>query len=199
MSIGRPLFHLEVAILDDAGSPAQPGTRGEICVRAACDGSWANVYTPALGYWGNAQATAELLRDGWLHTDDIGYLDEAGQLYIQGRHGDVISRGGANVYPAEVERVLRQEPGLADCAVTGVPDARLGQTVAAYIQPTPGVTGAELAERLRQRCATEIARYKTPVHWIVVGAIPRNTMGKVVKRDLPDITETQASRAARML
>lgn len=196
-AVGRPVFHLEVAILDDAGSPAPPGMPGEICVRAARHGAWANVYTPALGYWRNPQATAELLRDGWLHTDDIGYLDEAGQLYIQGRRGDVISRGGANVYPAEVERVLRQEPGLADCAVTGIPDARLGQTVAAYIQPTPGITGAELTQRLRQRCAAEIAKYKTPVHWVVVDAIPRNTMGKVVKRDLPEIAPAQASGAAR--
>jgi acyl-CoA synthetase (AMP-forming)/AMP-acid ligase II len=195
-AVGWPLFHLEVAILDDAGRPARPVTHGEVCVRAAREGSWAHVYTPALGYWKDAEATAELLKDGWLHTDDIGFLDEAGQLYIQGRRGDVISRGGANIYPAEVERVLRQEPGLQDCAVTGVPDARLGQTLAAYIQPSPGVTGAELIERLRQRCATEIARYKTPVHWIIVDVMPRNTMGKVVKGDLPDIMVPHASRAA---
>src|SRR5260370_292408 len=108
-AVGHPLFHLEVGICDETGATLAPGAPGEICVRAAAKGPWANVYTPALGYWNNAEATAKLLKDGWLHTGDVGYLDERGELYVQDRRSDLINRGGANVYPAEIDRVLREE------------------------------------------------------------------------------------------
>jgi long-chain acyl-CoA synthetase len=184
--VGRPMFHLDVAICDETGARVDPGIQGEICVRASTEGTWANVYTPVLGYWNNAEATATLLKDDWLHTGDIGYLDERGELYIQDRRSDLINRGGSNIYPAEIERVLRQEPGVRDCAVTGRPDARLGQTVAAYIQPSAGVHGEELIDRLRQRCVREIAKYKIPAHWVVVEAMPRNAMGKIIKSRLSE-------------
>lgn len=183
-AVGRPLFHLDVGIFAETGAKLGPMAHGEVCVRAATEGAWANVYTPVLGYWNNPQATAKLLHGGWLRTGDIGYLDERGELYIQDRRSDVINRGGANVYPAEIERVLREEPGLHDCAVTGRPDARLGQTVAAYIQPVAGVDGQELMQRLQQRCAREMAKYKVPAHWVIVEALPRNAMGKIVKSRL---------------
>jgi long-chain acyl-CoA synthetase len=186
-AVGRPLFHLEVAILDDTGARVGSGTHGEICVRAANHGPWANVYTPVLGYWKNAKATAKLLENGWLHTGDVGYLDDQGDLYIQDRQSDVINRGGAKIYPAEVERVLMMEPGVHDCAVTARPDRRLGHAVAAYIQPSSGVNGAELIQRLQQRCKRDIAKYKVPAHWTVVDVIPRNTMGKILKKQLPEI------------
>jgi acyl-CoA synthetase (AMP-forming)/AMP-acid ligase II len=186
-AVGHPLFHLEVGICDETGATLAPGAPGEICVRAAAKGPWANVYTPALGYWNNAEATAKLLKDGWLHTGDVGYLDERGELYVQDRRSDLINRGGANIYPAEIERVLREEPGVHDCAVAGRPDARLGQTVAAFIQPSVGVNGHDLIERLQQRCAREIAKYKIPAHWVIVEGMPRNAMGKIIKSRLSDI------------
>jgi long-chain acyl-CoA synthetase len=189
-AVGRPLFHLDVGICDEAGASLEPGVQGEICVRAAANGAWANVYTPPLGYWNNADATAKLLKGGWLHTGDIGYLDTNGELYILDRRSDLINRGGANIYPAEIERVLRQEPGVYDCAVTGRPDPRLGQTVAAYIQPSAGVNDEDLIERLQQRCAREIAKYKIPAHWIIIASMPRNAMGKIVKSRLSENDNT---------
>jgi long-chain acyl-CoA synthetase len=189
-AVGRPLFHLDVAIFDDTGARAGSGAHGEICVRATDHGPWANVYTPALGYWKKAEATAKLLENGWLHTGDIGFLDDQGELHLQDRLGDVINRGGAKVYPAEVERVLMMEPGVHDCAVTARPDRRLGHTVAAYIQPSSGVNGPELIQRLQHRCKRDIAKYKVPAHWTVVDVIPRNTMGKVLKRQLLDTDST---------
>jgi long-chain acyl-CoA synthetase len=185
-AVGRPLFHLDVGICDEAGARVGPGVHGEICVRAVAEGPWANVYTPVLGYWNNAEATARLLKDGWLHTGDIGCLDERGELYIQDRRSDLINRGGANVYPAEIERVLRGEPGVQDCAVAGRPDARLGQTIAAYIQPSAGVNGQDLIERLQQRCARELAKYKIPAHWVIVEDMPRNAIGKIIKSRLSE-------------
>jgi acyl-CoA synthetase (AMP-forming)/AMP-acid ligase II len=185
-AVGRPMFHLNVEIIGETGARLGPGADGEICVRAASEGPWANVYTPCLGYWNNAEATAKLLKDGWLHTGDIGYLDERGELYIQDRRSDLINRGGANVYPAEIERVLREESGVHDCAVAGRPDARLGQTIAAYIQPSAGVNGQDLIERLQQRCAREIAKYKIPAHWVIVEAMPRNALGKIIKSRLAE-------------
>jgi long-chain acyl-CoA synthetase len=186
-AVGRPLFHLEVAILDDTGAQVGSGSHGEICVRAANHGPWANVYTLVLGYWKNAEATATLLENGWLHTGDVGYLDDQDELYIQDRQSDVINRGGASIYPAEVERVLMMERGVHDCAVTARPDRRLGHAVAAYIQPSSGVNGAELIQRLQQRCKRDIAKYKIPAHWTIVDVIPRNTMGKILKKQLPEI------------
>lgn len=183
-AIGRPLLHLEVGIMDENGSRVVPGQSGEICVRAAKTGPWADVYTAPLGYWNKPEATAKLLSGGWLHTGDIGYMEESGELFIQDRRNDLINRGGANIYPAEIERVLRAEPGLHDCAVAGRPDERLGQSVAAYVQPSAGVDADELVRRLQQRCAREIAKYKMPAHWVVVQSLPRNAMGKIVKSQL---------------
>ena len=183
-AIGRPLFHLQVRICDDQGASVAPRAHGEICIRATTEGPWANVYTTVLGYWNNAAATAKLQKNGWLHTGDVGYLDENGELYIQDRRSDLIIRGGANIYPAEVERILRQESDVVDCAVAGQPDPRLGQTVVAFIQPSSGVSGEDLIERLQQRCVREIAKYKIPSRWVIVDAMPRNAMGKIVKARL---------------
>jgi acyl-CoA synthetase (AMP-forming)/AMP-acid ligase II len=119
-----------------------------------------------------------------MHTGDIGVMDREGEVFIQDRRSNLIVRGGANVYPAEVERVLRQDPRVYDCAVIGRPDERLGQSVAAVIQPVGNVTTAGLIEDLQALCAREIARYKTPVEWRVVDEMPRNTLGKVVRGEL---------------
>jgi acyl-CoA synthetase (AMP-forming)/AMP-acid ligase II len=183
-AIGRALPHLRVAILDEQCREVERGEPGEICVRAADSGPWQDVYTPTLGYWRRAGATASLLQHGWMHTGDVGMQDKAGQFYIHARRSDLIIRGGSNIYPAEIERVLRQDPRVRDCAVIGKPDPRLGESPVAFLQAIPDVAVGELTEDLKKLCAASIARYKVPVDWIVVEALPRNAMGKVVKHEL---------------
>jgi long-chain acyl-CoA synthetase len=140
-----------------------------------------------LGYWRKPEATREALRGGVYHSGDLGCLDETGTLYIRGRRSELILRGGANVYPAEVERVLRIDPRVADCAVLGRPDARLGERVVAAVELAPGA--AATADELRALCAAELARYKVPDDIRFVAALPRNAMGKVLKRDLAPLFE----------
>jgi acyl-CoA synthetase (AMP-forming)/AMP-acid ligase II len=135
-----------------------------------------------LGYWNRAAATAEALREGLLHTGDLGTLDADGHLFIRDRRHDLIIRGGANVYPAEVERVLHDDPRVAACAVIGVPDDRLGERVAAYVQPAEGQapTGAELRDHCRER----LAPYKVPDTVTFVEGFDRTPMGKIRKTTL---------------
>lgn len=175
---GRPLPHLDVRVLDDAGAPVAAGEVGEVCVAPADDR-----YRPMLGYWGRPEATAEALAGGVLHTGDLGALDEQGVLHVRDRKSLLIIRGGANVYPAEVERVLLAQPGVAGAAVLGVPDERLGERVAALVEAAPGaeVDGAAV----RAALLAELARYKVPERIEVVAALPRNAMGKVVRTALP--------------
>lgn len=160
---GRPLDHIEVRTLD-----------GEIVLAPRADGPWAGAYRPALGYWngpGDGPAGSTL------HTGDLGELEPSGHLRVRGRRSTVIIRGGANVYPAEVERVLVDAPGVAACAVVGVPDDRLGERVGAAIEGRPGA-GVDVGEVLRY-CRERLAAYKVPEQTVVVERLPRNQMGKV--------------------
>src|SRR5439155_9447939 len=118
--------------------------------------------------------SAEALRDGVLHTGDIGYVDGDGNLFLKDRKADLILRGGANVYPAEVERVLHEDDRVAACAVVGRPDERLGERVVAFVQPT---AGADLdADTLRLHCLERLARYKVPEDFIFVADFARTPM-----------------------
>ncbi len=177
---GRALPHVSVTIRADDGTVLAPGEVGEVCVGPTDEGVFAGVYTPMLGYWNRPEATAEALRDGILFTGDLGYLTAEGDLVITDRKGDLILRGGANVYPAEVERVLHEEPRVAASAVVGLPDERLGERVAAAVVVASGETLT--AEELREHCAGSLARYKIPERFLFVDELPRNAMGKVVKR-----------------
>ena len=184
-SSGRTAPHLQVTIQDAEGAILPAGESGEICVAAAAEGPHGGLYTPMLGYWRRPDATAEALRGGWLHTGDIGRLDPDGYLFVEGRRNDVVIRGGANVYPAEVERVLQKDDRVGDCAVTGKPDVRLGERVVAFIQPAAGTAPtAALAEALLALCQENLARYKTPEEIIFVTDMPRNAMNKIVKAQL---------------
>jgi acyl-CoA synthetase (AMP-forming)/AMP-acid ligase II len=136
-----------------------------------------------LGYWNRPEQSAALLRNGWLHTGDLGHMDEAGELYIHDRRSDLILRGGANVYPAEVERVLRSDARVIDCAVVGLRDERLGQSVAAVIE-THETDTADLLASLEALCDEHLARYKKPLQWRFATSLPRNALGKVVKPEL---------------
>ena len=172
-SAGLPVVHAEVRVVDDDGRPLPAGETGEIVVRGPQVMS---------GYWGNAAATAETLRDGWLHTGDLGRLDDEGYLYVVDRAKDMLISGGLNVYPAEIERVLAAVPGVVEVAVVGVPHDRWGETpaVIAFTGGAP-LTG----EQVLAACAEQLADYKLPRYLVVRDApLPRNMSGKVLKREL---------------
>ena len=113
-------------------------------------------------------------------------MDEHGQVFIRSRRSDLILRGGANIYPAEIERVLREDPRVVDCAVIGKPDSRLGECPVAFIQATAGNATQALIEDLKLRCQPRIAKYKIPVDWFFIDQLPRNAMGKIVRSQLRD-------------
>jgi long-chain acyl-CoA synthetase len=177
-SSGKALPHIRISVRDAADSELPPGEAGEICIEPTPDG----VYRTMLGYWGQPEATAVTLRGGVLHTGDVGCLDASGFLYVHDRGDDLILRGGANVYPAEVERVLAAHPGVAGVAVVGVPDERLGQRVVAAVEPSPGSALSE--DILLQTCAAGLARYKVPDRIAIVDSLPRTSMGKVRRNQI---------------
>jgi len=181
-SCGKALPQCRVQILDEAGVGVPAGTTGEVCVGAASDGEFADVYRPMLGYWNRPDETAHALRGGVLHTADIGVMDEEGNLTIRDRKNDLIIRGGANVYPAEVERVLHESAAVAACAVIGVPDERLGERVVAFVELVAG--SAASAADLRSLCTEHLARYKVPETVTFVDHFDRTPMGKIKKPPL---------------
>jgi long-chain acyl-CoA synthetase len=183
---GRAFAPVDVFIADGDGDDLPRGEVGEICVRARSAGPWAGVYSPFLGYWRRPEATRHALRGDVLHTDDLGLLDAEDRLHVKDRRGDVIVRGGANVYPAEVERVLHDHPAVAAAAVLGVPDVRLGEQVVAVVQRAdPGIDGAGLAAF----CREHLAAYKVPQQWRFVTGFDRTPMGKVRKAPLREAFE----------
>jgi acyl-CoA synthetase (AMP-forming)/AMP-acid ligase II len=186
-SVGRAHPHLEVAALDSEGRVLPPGEIGEISVRATSSGPWAGVYTPMLGYWNRPDETNEALRNGWLHTGDFGRIDDEGRVFIVGRKKEVILRAGANVYPAEIERLLRTDARIEDAVVLGLPDERLGEVAAAYFQlKHKNADPVAVKLDLLRLCQRELARYKVPERWFVVDEIPRNQMRKPMKNELRD-------------
>ncbi len=179
-SSGTPLPHLVVEIRD--GDTVVPvGETGEITVRAKEEGPWAGVYQPMLGYLGHPDQTAEVVRDRVLYTGDVGCIDAEGRLSVRDRRNALILRGGANVYPAEVERVLLEVPGVRGVSVVGVPDERLGQRVAAAVESEDGHLLD--VDELSRHCLLQLARYKVPELW-KVRSLPRNAMGKVVRTEI---------------
>jgi len=179
-SSGTALPHLVVEIRD--GDTVLPvGETGEITVRAKEDGPWGGAYRPMLGYLGHPDQTAQVVRDDVLYTGDVGCVDPEGRLFVRDRRNALILRGGANVYPAEVERVLLEVPGVRGASVVGVPDERLGQLVAAAVESEDGHTLD--VDELSNYCSLQLARYKVPERW-KVGSLPRNAMGKVVRTEI---------------
>jgi acyl-CoA synthetase (AMP-forming)/AMP-acid ligase II len=179
---GTPLAHLCIDIRDDDGKVLPAGEVGEICVSPATSGDYAGLYTPMLGYWNKPDATRAALQGGVYHTGDMGFFAPDGNLYIKGRRNQMIIRGGANVYPAEVERVLDAHPAVLCAAVLGVADARLGERVVAAVQLRPGASVE--GEALRAHALQQLARYKAPDEFRFVETMPRNAMNKIIKADL---------------
>lgn len=168
-SVGYPRSGVEVAVLCDDGTPAGVGEIGEI----ACRGD-----VVMSGYWRNPDATREALRDGWLHTGDIGSFDARGYLTLRDRSKDVVISGGSNIYPREVEEALLAHPGVSEACIVGEPDTEWGEVVVAFIVGTAGAD--ELDAHLLQR----IARFKRPKRYLFVDQLPKNSYGKVLKRQL---------------
>jgi long-chain acyl-CoA synthetase len=178
---GTPLPHLSVRIAGDDGSTLAPGDTGEICL-APADGD--DRYHLMLGYWERPEATQSALADGELHTGDVGFLDSDGYLHLRDRKSLVIIRGGANVYPAEVERVLLEAPDVVASAVFGVPDERLGERVMAVVEASSLDEAA-----VRAHCEANLAKYKVPERFVRVDQLPRNAMGKIVRTQLAGLLD----------
>ncbi|HUO47317.1 MAG TPA: FadD3 family acyl-CoA ligase [Acidimicrobiales bacterium] len=175
---GRAIPGIEVAIVGDKpGAPAlTPGEPGEIVVRG---------YTVMRGYFEDPEATAEAIDDeGWLHTGDIGVMDEAGNVRITDRKKDMFIVGGFNAYPAEIEGMLLRHPGVGQVAVVGAPDERLGEVGIAFVVPRPGVDPGTLGDDLVAWARGTMANYKVPRQVVVVEALPLNASGKVLKTEL---------------
>jgi long-chain acyl-CoA synthetase len=187
---GRVLPHLNLRVLDDTGNDVATGDLGEVCVRAADTGEWASAWTPMLGEWRDGALVPH--GDALLRTGDLGTLDADGWLRIRDRRKLVVVRGGANIYPAEVERVLLAVPGVKAAAAFGVPDERLGEQLAAVVQPTPGATVT--VESLVAACRERLARYKVPERWGIVDELPCNAMGKVIRPALPALLDVPSTR-----
>ena len=171
---GRAVEGVEVVVADASGVPVPAGEPGEVLVRG---------YGVMPGYWEDPQATAEVIGpDGWLHTGDVGVMDGAGYLAITDRLKDMFVVGGFNAYPAEIEGVLRALPGVAQVAVIGVPDQRLGEVGCAWVVPGPG--GPPSPEQLGRFARPRLANFKVPRFVVVADELPVNAAGKVLKREL---------------
>lgn len=168
-SVGQPVLHGAARVVDEAGRVLPPGETGELCL------SGPHV---CRGYWGDPEATGQAIRDGWMHTGDYARSDEQGFFYVAGRKKDMFISGGENVYPAEIERVVLDFPGVLEAAVVAVPDARWGEVGLA------AVVGDVDLDALRAFCAGRLARFKVPKRLERVDALPRNASGKVVKPTL---------------
>ncbi|MFQ6028021.1 MAG: class I adenylate-forming enzyme family protein [Dehalococcoidia bacterium] len=171
-SIGKPLEDVEVLIVDEDGNPAATGEVGEIVARGS---------RMMKGYWQQETATNEAIRSGWVYTGDLAYQDEDDYIYLAGRAKDFIKRGGEMISPEEVEQVLVSHPKVEDAAVIGIPDLEWGEEVRAII-----VTGSDPAtrEELIEHCNQHLASFKRPRSVVFIDELPRNVMGKVLKRDL---------------
>jgi acyl-CoA synthetase (AMP-forming)/AMP-acid ligase II len=171
-TLGRPLPQTQVKIVDPAsGQTVAPGVIGELCTRG---------YHVMTGYFQDPKMTAAAIdADGWLHTGDLASMDQRGYCRIAGRLKDMIIRGGENIYPREIEQVLFGHPTVADVAVVGVPDARWGEQVAAFVRPAPGQRPDP--DELFAYCRQHLAPHKTPRYWTVLDEFPLTPSGKVQK------------------
>jgi fatty-acyl-CoA synthase len=170
-TVGRIQPHIEVKIVDAAGHVVPTGTAGELCTRGYC---------VMRGYWEDAERTAESIdASGWMHSGDLATIDAEGYCNIVGRVKDMLIRGGENIFPREIEEYLYRHPKVQGVQVFGVPDARYGETVAAFIVLKPGQSAS--AEEIRAFCQGQIAHFKIPQHIRFVADFPSTATGKPQK------------------
>jgi fatty-acyl-CoA synthase len=173
--------HLEIKVVDETGAVAPIGATGEFCTRG---------YSVMHGYWGEPEKTAEAIdAEGWMHTGDLATMDANGYVNIVGRSKDMVIRGGENVYPREIEEFLYRHPAVSDVQVIGVPDARYGEELCAWIVLKPGQAIGE--EDIRAFCRGKIAHYKVPRYVKFVDAFPMTITGKIQKFVMRDMMRTE--------
>jgi acyl-CoA synthetase (AMP-forming)/AMP-acid ligase II len=178
-AVGRPHEGVRIRITGPDGEEMPTNEQGEICVQ-----------TPALmSGFADGSDVSERMIDGWFRTGDIGRVDPEGFLWIEGRVSDMINRGGLKVFPEEVAEVIRLSPDVAECAVAGIPDDRLGEVPWAFVVMRPGAALDEHA--LAGLCREHLAPYKVPVHFEQLDALPRNEVGKILLRELVDLGRRQ--------
>jgi fatty-acyl-CoA synthase len=170
-TVGRVMPHVQVKIIDEEGRTQPVGQQGELCTRG---------YSVMHGYWGDKEKTDDAIdKNNWMHTGDLAVIDQDGYCNITGRVKDMIIRGGENIYPREIEEYLYRHPKIQDVAVFGVPDPRLGEAVATWIQLKPGES-CELKEII-EFCDGQIAHYKVPAYIEIVTEFPMTVTGKIQK------------------
>jgi long-chain acyl-CoA synthetase len=179
-SCGVPRTGVLVRVVDDNDNELPPGEVGEVATRSDC---------VMEGYWENPAANAETLRGGWLHTGDLGSMDEDGFLTLRDRSKDMIISGGSNIYPREIEEVLLRHPDLVEAAIVGRPHPEWGEEVVAFVVTRPGVQVERAA--LDQLCLDHIARFKRPREYRFVDSLPKNNYGKVLKTELRQLIQDQ--------
>ncbi len=184
-SVGLPRPDVEVRVVDEHGVPLPTGGIGEVVVRGD---------VVMAGYWNDAAATADALRDGWLHTGDMGEFDAEGFLTLRDRSKDLIISGGMNIYPREIEEVLLTHDAVAAVSVVGRPDPEWGESVVAFVVTVDGADSLDTRE-LDQICLDRIARYKRPKEYRFLESLPTNNYGKVVKRELRELLAAESDRS----
>jgi acyl-CoA synthetase (AMP-forming)/AMP-acid ligase II len=187
-SAGRPALGVEIGVVDEEARPVAAGETGEVVTRGD---------HVMRGYWNadNREDLAKSVRDGWLHTGDLGRLSEDGHLWLVDRKGDMIISGGYNIYPREVEEVVAEVPGVAEAVVMGIPDADWGQRVVALVTARSGAAVDETA--VLEHCGHRMASYKRPKEVRVIESFPLNSTGKIAKQILREQLESEARRDGR--
>jgi acyl-CoA synthetase (AMP-forming)/AMP-acid ligase II len=172
-SAGKAIPGVELLVVDEAGAEVPRGHTGEITARGD------NVMQ---GYWNDPEASLRALRNGRLHTGDIGHMDEEGFLFIVGRESEMIKSGAHRISPREIEAAIEAAPGVKECAVAGVPDELMGQAIAAFVVPSEGQTPDRQA--ILRACLAELPRFKLPEHVLFLPELPRTGTGKVRRAEL---------------
>jgi acyl-CoA synthetase (AMP-forming)/AMP-acid ligase II len=178
-SVGRVLDDVAVRVVDPDGNALPPDSPGEVQLRT---------FRAMDGYWGAKEKTRVTIDDeGWVHTGDMGYLDEGDYLFLVGRAGDMIIRGGENIAPDEVEAVLYEHPDVLEAGVVGVPDEEWGERVVAAVVLREGAPGVEV---VMDHCKARLAGFKRPEKILLMSELPRTSTGKLLRRNLVPLVET---------